>query len=60
MIELFMFENKFSQAELADELGIGKPKLSKILTGKRKLDVPFLKAVYNKLRIDPKFIMDHI
>ncbi len=60
MIELFMYENKFSQARLADELGIGKPKLSQILTGKRKPDVPFLKAVYNKLRLDPKFIMDHI
>lgn len=60
VIELFMFENKFSQARLADELGIGKPKLSQILTGKRKPDVPFLKAVYNKLRLDPKFIMDHI
>ncbi|WP_040298915.1 helix-turn-helix domain-containing protein [Arcticibacter svalbardensis] len=60
VIELFMFENKLSQARLADELGIGKPKLSQILTGKRKPDVPFLKAVYNKLRLDPKFIMDHI
>ncbi len=59
-IELFMFENKFSQARLADELGMGKPKLSQILTGKRKPDVPFLKAVYHKLRLDPKFILDHI
>ncbi len=60
VIELFMYENKLSQAKLADELGIGKPKLSQILTGKRKPDVPFLKAVYNKLRLDPKFILDHI
>lgn len=60
VIELFMYENKFSQARLADELGIGKPKLSQILTGKRKPDVPFLKAIYNKLKLDPKFILDHI
>ena len=60
VIELFMYENKLSQAKLAGELGIGKPKLSQILTGKRKPDVSFLKAIYNKLKIDPKFILDHI
>ena len=60
MIELFMYENKISQAKLANQLGMGKPKLSQILTGKRKPDVPFLKAIYNKLNIDPKFILDHV
>jgi len=60
MIELFMYENKMSQTKLADKLGIDKPKLSQILTGKRKPDVFFLKAIYNKLKIDPKFILDHI
>jgi HTH-type transcriptional regulator/antitoxin HigA len=60
VIELFMYENKISQAKLADQLGIGKPKLSQILTGKRKPDVPFLKAIYNKLNLDPKFILDHV
>ena len=59
-IALFMYENKLSQAKLADELGIGKPKLSQILTGKRKPDVYFLKAIYNKLKLDPKFILDHV
>ncbi len=59
-IELFMFENKISQAKLADELGIGKPKLSQIMTGKRKPDVSFIKAIYYKLKIDPKFILEHI
>lgn len=60
VIELFMYENKISQAKLADQLGMGKPKLSQILTGKRKPDVSFLKAIYNKLNLDPKFILDHI
>ncbi|MEO5910577.1 MAG: helix-turn-helix domain-containing protein [Pelobium sp.] len=60
VIELFMYENKLSQAKLADQLGIGKPKLSQILTGKRKPDVFFLKALYNKLKLDPKFILDHV
>jgi len=60
IIELFMFENKVTQAKLAADLGIGKPKLSQILTGKRKPDVPFLKAIYHKLNLDPGFILDHI
>lgn len=60
VIEIFMYENKMSQAKLAEQLEIGKPKLSQILTGKRKPDVPFLKAIYKKLNIDPKFILDHI
>jgi antitoxin component HigA of HigAB toxin-antitoxin module len=60
LIEQFMYENKISQANLANQLGIGKPKLSQILTGKRKPDVPFLKAIYHKLNVDPKFILDHI
>lgn len=59
-IEQFMFENKLSQAKLAEHLGIGKPKLSQILTGKRQPDVPFLKLLYNKLKIDPKFILEHV
>lgn len=58
VVELFMYENKVSQAKLADRLGIGKPKLSQILTGKRQPDVLFLKALYRKLNLDPKLIMD--
>lgn len=60
VIELFMFENNLTQAKLADKLGIGKPKLSQILTGKRPPDVPFLKAIYMKLNLDPRFILDHV
>ena len=60
MIAFIMYENKLSQAKLADELGIGKPKLSQILNGKRKPDVSFIKAIYEKFKVDPKFILDHI
>jgi len=60
VIELFMFENKLSQAKLADRLGIGKPKLSQILTGKRKPDVLFLKALYRNLNLDPKIILENV
>lgn len=60
VIELFMYENKLSQSSLADELGVGKPKLSQILNGKRRPDVLFLKALYRKLHLDPKVILDNI
>ena len=60
VIELFMYENKLSQAKLADKLGVGKPKLSQILNGKRQPDVLFLKALYRKLNLDPKVILDYI
>jgi transcriptional regulator with XRE-family HTH domain len=55
-----MFENKMTQAKMADALGLGKSKLSEILSGKRKPDIPFLKALYKKLKIDPVFLLDHI
>lgn len=60
VIELFMFENKLTQSKLADRLGVGRPKLSQILTGKRKPDVLFLKALYRKLNLDPKTILDYV
>ena len=59
MVELKRFQLKLTQAALADMLGLGKPKLSQILSGKREPDVSFLKAVYKKLDIDPGFLLDH-
>jgi len=59
LLEQKMYENKMTQAKLADTLGLGKSKLSEILSGKRKPDVPFLKALYKKLKIDPAFLLDH-
>jgi transcriptional regulator with XRE-family HTH domain len=40
-------------------MGLGKSKLSEVLNGKRKPDVPFLKALYKKLNIDPVFLLEH-
>ena len=60
MIEQKMFEHKITQASLAAMLGLGTSKLSEILNGKRKPDVPFLKALYKKLNIDPAFLLDHV
>jgi HTH-type transcriptional regulator / antitoxin HigA len=59
VIEEKMYENKISQAALAASLGLGQSKLSEILNGKRKPDVPFLKALYKKLHIDPAFLLEH-
>ncbi len=59
LLEQKMYEKKMTQAKLADTLGLGTSKLSEILSGKRKPDVVFLKAVYKKLKVDPAFLLDH-
>ncbi|RFM29101.1 helix-turn-helix domain-containing protein [Deminuibacter soli] len=59
VVELKMFEQKMSQAKLATELGIGKSKVSEILSGKRKPDVQFLKGLHKILNIDAAFLLEH-
>jgi HTH-type transcriptional regulator / antitoxin HigA len=54
-----MAEQNLTQALLAKKLGIGAPKLSQILTGKRDPDVEFLKALHKKLHIDANFLLMH-
>lgn len=49
-----------TQAKLAEMLNIGTAKLSQILNGKRKPDVPFLKAVHEKLNIDGNFLLEKV
>lgn len=58
-IEYKRMERQWTQAELAKTLGIGAPKLSQILSGKREPDLSFLKAVYKKLKIDANFLLTH-
>jgi HTH-type transcriptional regulator / antitoxin HigA len=58
-VELKMFENKLSQAKLAEKLGLAKSKLSEILNGKRKPDISFLKALHKVLKIDAAFLLEH-
>ena len=60
IVELKMFENKMNRASLAKTLGIGAPKLSQILNNKREPDVPFLKAIHQKLGIDGNFILEKV
>lgn len=59
MVELKMFEKKMNQAKLAEELGLAKSKVSEILSGKRKPDLPFLKGLYSVFKIDPEFLLEH-
>lgn len=59
LVELRMFENKMTQAKLAEKIGVGQSKLSEILAGKRKPDIPFLKGVYRVLKIDASFLLEH-
>lgn len=59
-IEFKRAEKKLTQAKLAKKLGIGAPKLSQILSGKREPDVIFIKAIHKQLNIDAEFILSHI
>ncbi len=59
IVELKMFETKMTQAKLAEELGLAKSKVSEILSGKRKPDLPFLKGLYRVFKIDAEFLLKH-
>lgn len=58
IIELKMYERKLKQKELAKLLGIAEPKLSQIMSKKRKPDVAFLKSVHKLLGIDGNLLLD--
>jgi HTH-type transcriptional regulator / antitoxin HigA len=58
LIELKMFERKLKQKDLAKILGVTEPKLSQILSNKRKPDVEFLKAAHKKLGIDGNVLLE--
>ncbi len=60
IVELKMFEKKLNKVALAKILGIGAPKLSQILNNKREPDVPFLKALHEKLGVDGNFILERV
>ena len=59
-IEFKRAEKKLTRAKLAVKLGVGAPKLSQIMSGKREPDVVFLKAIHKQLDIDAEFILTHI
>jgi HTH-type transcriptional regulator / antitoxin HigA len=53
-----MYERRLKQKELARLLGIGEPKLSQIMSRKRKADVAFLKAAHQHLGIDGNTLLE--
>ena len=55
-----MQEMNVTQNKLAELLGLGVAKLSLILNGKRKPDIPFLKAIHEKLGIDGNLILERV
>src|SRR5690606_22988290 len=59
LIELKMYERRLKQNELARLLGIGEPKLSQIMSRKRKPDVAFLKAAHKRLGIDGNILLEY-
>ena len=60
MIEMKLFEKRMKQAELAEKLKLSPAKLSLILNGKQRPDIPFLKGIRKELNIDADFILDHV
>jgi len=58
LVELKLFEHKMTQAKLAEEIGIAKSKVSEILNGKRKADIPFLKGIHKVLKIDAGLLLE--
>ena len=60
IVELNLFENKMTQASLSDQIGIAKSKVSEILNGKRKADIPFLKGIHKVLKIDAGLLLEKV
>lgn len=58
VVENKIKEMGITQAALAEMLGLGTPKLSQILNGKREPDVAFLKALHSKLGISGDFLIE--
>lgn len=60
IIQLRMYELRLSQSKLSKILGVTEAKLSRILNGKMHPDVPFLKAVHEKLNVDATFLLTNV
>ena len=60
IVELKLFENKMTQASLSDQIGIAKSKVSEILNGKRKADIPSLKGIHKVLKIDAGLLLEKV
>lgn len=59
MLHLKMFEFKCKQRDLAKALDISPTRLSEVMNGKPKVNMDLAKKRYQKLNIDPKFILEN-
>jgi HTH-type transcriptional regulator/antitoxin HigA len=53
-----MYEMGLSHTELAKKLEVSDTKLSLIINGKQKPDVPFLKSIRRELHLDAGLLLD--
>lgn len=60
LVQQKVTEMDITQKQLAEMFNMGTAKISQILNGKREPDVPFLKAVHEKLGIDGNFILETV
>ena len=58
IVELKLFENKMTQSELAEEIGLAKSKVSEILNGKRKDDIQFIKGIHKIFKNDATTLLE--
>ena len=60
LVEFKMYQLKWNQNKLAEELKMPASKVSQILNNKREPDVAFLKGIHEKLGIDGNYILNVI
>ncbi len=58
IIRFKMLQRKLNQKSLAALLGMSTAKVSRILSGKRELDVDFLRGIHIKLGIDGNVLLE--
>jgi HTH-type transcriptional regulator/antitoxin HigA len=58
MIRLCMYERRLNQQDMANLLEISPTRLSEVLQGKRKVNMDLAKRLYQRLNIDPAFILE--
>jgi antitoxin component HigA of HigAB toxin-antitoxin module len=58
-VRLALFERDMTQAKLAEEIGMPRSKVSEIISGKRRPDLPFLKGLHKVLHADADFLLEN-
>ena len=59
MLSLKMYQLKLKQKDLASLLDVTPTRLSEVMSGKRGVNMDLAKRLYQKLAIDPAFILEH-